>query len=131
MRSKSNTKYYILIVIFTVLFFACMAFCFMRFRALSRDYKFRSLSYRMETIELEERMYGPEHIFSSLYFSKDYEEEFDGYWAFCDAWLAYVRGRYAEEKAPYIKALQEYLDTAPGGAREKVAAGYLEELANP
>lgn len=131
MKSKKNTKYYILIVVFTIIFFVCMVFCFARFRALSRDHKYRSLSYRVETIELEERMYGPAHIFSSLYFSKNYEEEFDEYWDFCDAWLAYVRGRYAGEKAPYIEALQEYLDTAPGREREKAVKGYLEELRKP
>lgn len=108
-----------------------MAFCFARFRMLSRDHKMRSLSYRMETIELEERMYGSSHIFSSLYFSDDYEEEFDEYWAFCDAYLAYVRGRFSAEKTPYKEALQRYLDTAPGREREKVVKGYLEELNRP
>lgn len=131
MKSKNNTKYYILIVVFTIIFFLCMAFCYTRFRTLSRNYKIRSLSYRKETIELEERMYGPAHIFSSLYFSKDYEETFDGYWKFSDAYLAYVKGRFSEEKTPYINALQEYLDTAPGGERERVVQGYLDELKKP
>lgn len=131
MKNKANTKYYMLIIVFTVIFFLCMAFCFTRFRTLSRDYKIRSLSYRKEAIELEERMYGPAHIFSSLYFSDDHEEEFDEYWAFCDAWLAYVRGRFSEEKAPYIEVLQEYLDTAPEKERRKAVKGYLEELENP
>lgn len=131
MKSKNKTKYYILIVVFTATFFLCMAFCFMKFRTLSRDYKIRSLSYRKEVIELDERMYGPAHIFSSLYFDHDYEEDFDEYWLFSDAYLAYVRGRFSEEKAPYIKALQEYLDTAPGKERERAIKGYLEELQNP
>lgn len=130
MKSKNNTKYYMLIIVFTMIFFLCMVFCFTRFRTLSRNYKIRSLSYRRETIELEERMYGPDHIFSSLYFSDDYEEEFDDYWMFSDAYLAYVRGRYAEEKTPYIKELREYLDIAPQGERQKAAKGYLEELEN-
>lgn len=131
MKSKSNVKYYVLIITFTLIFFLCMAFCFTRFRLLARDHKFRSLSYRMETIELEERIYGPSHTFSSLYFSKNYEEEFDEYWAFCDAYLTYVRGRFSEEKTPYSEALQSYLDTAPGGEREKAVKGYLEELNRP
>lgn len=131
MGNRANKKYYILIVVFTVIFFLCMAFCFTRFRALSRDHKYRSLSYRMETIELEERMYGPAHIFSSLYYSKNYEEEFDEYWDFGNAYLAYVRGRYSGEKTPYIEALQKYLATAPGGERERAVKGYLEELENP
>lgn len=128
MKSKANTKYYILIVIFTVIFFLCMAFCFTRFRTLSRDYKMRSLAYRKEAIELDERMFGPEHIYSSLYFSKDYEEAFDDYWIFSEAYLAYVRGRFSEEKASEIEILQKYLDTAPGGEREKAVRNYLEEL---
>lgn len=131
MKNKTNTKYYILIVVFTVIFFLCMAFCFTRFRTLSRDYKVRSLSYRMEAIELEEKMYGPSHTFSSLYFSNNHEEEFDEYWEFCDAYLAYVRGRFSEEKTPYMEVLQDYLDTAPGGEREKAVKGYLEELERP
>lgn len=131
MKNKTNLKYYILLILFTFIFFLCMAFCFTRFRILSRDYKIRSLSYRTETIELEERMYGSSHIFSSLYFSDDYEEEFDEYWDFCDAYLMYVRGRFSEEKTPYIEALQAYLDTAPGREREKAVKGYLEELIEP
>lgn len=131
MKSKANSKYYSLIVVFTVIFFLCMAFCFMRFRTLSHQHKMRSLSYRKETIELEERMYGSEHIFSSLYFDDNYEEVFDGYWEFADAYLAYVRGRFSEERAPYIERVQGYLDTAPGGEREKVMQKYLEELNKP
>lgn len=128
MKSRSNSKYYILIVVFTIIFFLCMAFCFTRFRTLSRDHEFRSLAYRKESIELDERMFGPEHIYSSLYFSKDYEEAFDDYWKFSEAYLAYVRGRYSEEKTSEIEVLQKYLDTAPGGEREKTVKGYLEEL---
>lgn len=128
MKSRSNSKYYILIVVFTIIFFLCMAFCFTRFRTLSRDHIFRSLAYRKESIELDERMFGPEHIYSSLYFSKDYEEAFDDYWKFSEAYLAYVRGRYSEEKTSEIEVLQKYLDTAPGGEREKTVKGYLEEL---
>lgn len=131
MKNRANGRYYILIVAFTVIFFLCMVFCFTRFRALSRDYKIRSLSYRIDTIELEERMYGPAHIFSSLYYADNYEEEFNGYWQFAEAYLAYAGGRYAEEKAPYIETLQGYLDTAPGGEREKVMRQYLEELNKP
>lgn len=131
MKNRTNTKYYILIVVFTIIFFLCMAFCFTRFRTLSRDHKIRSLSYRKEAIELEERMFGPAHIYSSLYFSKDYEEVFDDYWRFSDAYLAYVRGRFSEEKAADIEILQDYLDTAPGGEREKAAEGFLEELEKP
>lgn len=128
MKSRSNSKYYILIVAFTVIFFLCMVFCFTRFRTLSRDHKFRSLAYRKEAIELDERMYGPEHIYSSLYFAKDHEKAFDDYWKFSEAYLAYVRGRFSEEKASEIEVLQKYLDTAPGGEREKAVKGYLEEL---
>ncbi len=128
MKSRSNSKYYILIVVFTIIFFLCMAFCFTRFRTLSRDHIFRSLAYRKESIELDERMFGPEHIYSSLYFSKDYEEAFDDYWKFSEAYLAYVRGRFSEEKTSEIEVLQKYLYTAPGGEREKVVQKYLEEL---
>lgn len=106
-----------------------MAFCFGRFRELSRNYRTRSLSYRLEAIELDEDMFGPAHNFSSLYFDRDYEEEFDGYWAFTDAYLAYVKGRISGEKEPYIDEIKSYLETGPGGAREKTAEKYVEELA--
>lgn len=128
MKNKSNVRYYVLIILFTILFFACMAFCFGRFRELSRNYRTRSLSYRLEAIELDEDMFGPAHNFSSLYFDRDYEEEFDGYWAFADAYLAYVKGRISEEKGPYIDEIKFYLETRPGGAREKAAEKYVEEL---
>lgn len=128
MKNKAAGRYYILIIVFTVIFFLCMAFCFTRFRALSRDHQFRSLAYRKEAIELDERMFGPEHIYSSLYFSKDYEKAFDDYWKFSEAYLAYVRGRFSGEREPYIQTLQEYLDTSPGREREKAVRSYLEEL---
>lgn len=128
MKNKKDAKYYILIVAFTILFFVCMVFCIGRFRELSRSYRTRSLSYRMEAIELDESMFGPTHFFSSLYFDRDYEEEFDGYWAFSDAYLAYMKGRISEDKTPYIDEIKAYLETAPGGTREKTAREYLEEL---
>lgn len=129
-KAGKNTKatYYILIVLFTILFFVCMAFCFVRFVKLSRERKWNSLSYRLESIELEERMYGAQHIFYSLYFQDDYEEEFDGYWDFTDAYFAYVKGRMAEDKTPYIEEIKAYLDSSPDGEKKKAAEAYLEEL---
>lgn len=127
-RAGNKTKYYVLIILFTVLFFICMAFCFVRFVKLAREHRIHSLSYRMESLELDEMMFGVEHEFYSLYFNYDYEEEFDGNWAFADAYLAYVQGKIAEDKAPYVKELKAYLDTAPGGEWEKEAQKYLEEL---
>ncbi len=130
-KCGNKTKYYVLIVIFTIVFFSCMAFCFVRFVKLARERRYYSLSYRLEGIELDEKMFGPAHNFNSLYFNYDYEEEFDEYWAFSDAYLAYVRGRISEDKTPYKEALQAYLDTAPGGEREKTAREYLKELEEP
>lgn len=117
-----------LIVLFTILFFICMVFCFSRYQALTHGFGIRSLSRRMSDIELDEKMYGPEHIYYSLYFNDNYEEDFDEYWEFSDAYLAYRIGRLAEDKTPYINAVQSYLDSTPGGEREKAAQGYLEEL---
>lgn len=127
-RAGNKTKYYVLIIIFTVLFFICMAFCFVRFVKLAREHRINSLSYRMESLELDEKMFGVEHVFSSLYFNYDYEEEFDERWAFCDAYLSYINGRISEDKEPYIKELKAYLDTEPGGEWERAARTYLEEL---
>ena len=128
MKNRNDGKYYVLIITFTILFFVCMAFCFGRFRTLARDYRTRSLSYRLEAIELDEDMFGPGHNYFTLYFDRDYEEEFDGYWAFSDAYLAYMKGRISEEKAPYIGEINSYLETGPGGAKEKAAKAYVEEL---
>ena len=58
MKNKSNAWYYMLIVIFTILFFVCMAFCFGRFRQLSRSYMTRSLSYRLETETMRRNLTG-------------------------------------------------------------------------
>lgn len=127
MENKKK-KYYILTAVFTIVFFLCMAFILVRFTALAKDYVPRSLSCRKDAVELEEQMFGPEHIFYSLYFQDNYEEEFDGYWDFADAYLVYRTGRIAENKAPYAEKIQAYLDTAPGGEREKEAQKYLEEL---
>lgn len=126
--NKNRTKYYVMIIIFTILFFVCMAFCFVRFASLARERRMNSLSYRMDNIELDEKMFGLSHEFFSLYFNYDYEEEFDERWAFSDAYLAYVSGRISEDKEPYIEELKAYLDTAPGGEWEKTARQYLEEL---
>lgn len=126
--NNGKTKYYVLIILFTIVFFICMAFCFVRFVSLAQKHRVHSLSYRMEGMELDEKMFGVEHTFSSLYFNYDYEEEFDERWAFCDAYLAYVNGRISEDKEPYIEELKEYLNTSPGGEWEKTARQYLEEL---
>lgn len=126
--NEGKAKYYVLIVLFTIVFFICMAFCFARFVNLAREHRTHSLSYRMENMELDEMMFGVEHTFSTLYFDYDYEEEFDEQWAFCDAYLAYVNGRISEDKEPYIEKLKAYLDTAPGEQWERTARQYLEEL---
>lgn len=128
MNKKKTGKYYTLIVLFTILFFVCMAFCFSRYQALTHGFGVRSLSQRMGDMKLDEKMFGPEHIYYSLYFNDNYEEDFDEYWEFSDAYLAYRVGRIMEDKTPYIDAVQKYLDSAPGGEREKAARGYLEEL---
>lgn len=128
MNKKKAGKYYTLIVLFTVLFFVCMAFCFSRYQALTHGFGIRSLSQRMGDMKLDEKMFGPEHIYYSLYFNDNYEEDFDEYWEFSDAYLAYRVGRIMEDKTPYIDAVQKYLDSAPGGQHEKAARGYLEEL---
>ena len=128
MNKKKAGKYYILIVLFTILFFVCMAFCFSRYQALTRGFGMQSLSRRMEGMKLDEKMFGPEHIYYSLYFNDNYEEDFDEYWEFSDAYLAYRMGRLAEDKTPYIDVVQNYLDSVPGGERERAARGYLEEL---
>lgn len=128
MNKNKAVKYYLLIVLFTILFFGCMVFSFSRYQSFSRSYRMSSFSHRMENMELDERMFGSEHIFYSLYFNKDYEEAFDAYWEFSDAYLAYRTGRIAEDKTPYIDMVQKYLDSAPGGERERAARGYLEEL---
>lgn len=117
-----------LIVLFTVVFFICMAFCFVRFVGLSRTYKVHSLAYRMDSIENSEKLFGVGGEFLDLFFDYDYEEEFDDRWAFSYAYLAYTKGKISEDKAPYIEELKEYLDTEPGGQWEKTARQYLEEL---
>lgn len=126
--SKDKTKYYMLIVLFTVVFFICMAFCFVRFVGLSRTYKVHSLAYRMDSIENSEKLFGVGGEFLDLFFDYDYEEEFDDRWAFSYAYLAYTKGKISEDKTPYIEELKEYLDTEPGGQWEKTARQYLEEL---
>ena len=127
-KAGSTTRYYVLIIVFTVLFFACMSFCFVKFVRLAHDHRVNSLSYRMDSLELDEMMFGVEHEFYSLYFNYDYEEEFDERWAFTDAYLTYMEGRISEDKSSYIEELKNYLDTAPGGEWERTARKYLEEL---
>ena len=128
MNRKKAGKYYMLIVLFSILFFVCMAFCFSRYLALTHGFGMQSLFRRMKGMELDEKMFGPEHIYYSLYFNDNYEEEFDEYWDFSDVYLAYQMGRLAEDKTPYIDVVQKYLLSTPSGEREKAALGYLEEL---
>lgn len=65
--NKDKTKYYMLIVLFTVVFFICMAFCFVRFVGLSRTYKVHSLAYRMDSIENSEKLFGVGGEFLDLF----------------------------------------------------------------
>lgn len=126
--SKDKTKYYVLIVLFTIVFFICMAFCFVRFVGLAHDHRVHSLSYRMDSIENSEMLFGVEGEFLDLYFDYDYEEEFDDRWEFAYAYLAYVKGKISEDKEPYIEEVKAYLETNPGGQWEKTARRYLTEL---
>lgn len=128
MENRRNLKYYVLMVLFTVIFFFCMAFCFVRYRELAHEYKIQSVPYRLECAELDETMFGPSHIFLSLYFDYDYEEAFDSYWEFSDIYLTYVRGRFADDKAPYINKLQACLAAFPDGERSDAVKEYLAVL---
>ena len=56
-KAESKTRYYVLIIVFTVLFFACMSFCFVKFVRLAHDHRVNSLSYRMDSLELDEMMF--------------------------------------------------------------------------
>lgn len=128
LANKKDRKYIVLIVVFTFLFFICMSICFVKYRALAHEYKTSTISYRMDCVELEESMFGPGDIFTTLYFDKDHEEAFDSYWEFADVYLAYVRGRFADDKTPYIDEIQTYIDSVSDSERKKTAEEYLDVL---
>lgn len=128
MGNSRNLKYYFLMVLFTSIFFLCMALCFVRYRELAHEYKVQSVPYRLECAELEETLLGSSHIFYCLYFDYDYESDFDSYWEFSDIYLTYVKGRFADDKTPYMNELQAYLTAFPDGERSEAVKEYLAVL---
>jgi len=73
-------------------------------------------------------MFGPTEILQTLYFDNDYESEFDSYWEFGNVHLNYIKGKYADDKTPYINALKEYIDTCTDKTRKETAIEFLKEI---
>lgn len=128
MADKKNRKYIILIAIFVILFCICMAYAFTDFHSLYNDYRTRTIRYRMESLSLTEDMEGPSGILTELYFSDSYEPDFDSYWDFADIHIAYIQGRFADDKSRYTQIIQEYIDSNPIENRKEEAQKYLDKL---
>lgn len=105
-----------------------MAICLFGFSRVSRTVKYESLSGRLEAIELDEKMGGPDRILSTLVFDNDYEEEFDDYWDFANVRRAYIQGRAADDKSSSIAIIQNYIDSTTYDNRRDAAKRYLEDL---
>lgn len=126
MENKSNTKYIVMLVIFTVLFFVSMVVCIFGYRSVAKEFHYSSISGRVDRMELDEKMFGPDHIYSTLYFDKDYEEEFDNYWEFAQAYRMYIKGRYADDPTEEVNFLRGYMSKCSNDRRKQEVQGYID-----
>ncbi len=124
--ADKKIKYIIMLVVFTVLFFISMLVCIVAYRSVARDFRHSSISGRKSALELDEKMYGPDHIYSTLYFDKDYEEEFDDYWDYANAYRAYIQGRYGYKTEEALDKMQSYVDSCKIEGRREAVTEYME-----
>lgn len=127
-KQTRNGKYIVLICIFSLLFFISMTLIFVKYHALSEAYKTASLSYRVESVALEETLFGAGDVLSALWMDNDYEPEFDSYWEFADIKIAYIRGRFADDKTPYIEQISNYIANCDNADRVRIATEYLDQI---
>lgn len=102
--------------------------CIIYFKSVSLDAQMRTKSYREKNVDLKGKISGAERVYDTLYFDEDYEEEFDEYWTMADARIAFVRGRFADDKTPYINEITEFKNTTTNEEWRKEAEKYLEKL---
>lgn len=129
-NNKAKTKYIILLVVFTVIFFISMVICIGAYGVVSANFRYRSVDGRMDALKLDEKMMGYDHIYSDLYFGKDYEKEFDSYWEFADIYQIYVKGRFADDPTDAINKLQAYADNCKDQKRAEKALEYIDIIKN-
>lgn len=126
MADKRRTKYIVMLVIFTVLFFMSVVLCIVGYSSVSSNIRFSSAKGRLEAVEREENMYGPRDIYSTLYYDKDYEEEFDYYWEFANVYRTYIKGRFSDDPSDEIEYIQKYADSCKDKNRKELALEYIE-----
>lgn len=124
--ANKKTKYIVMLVIFTIIFFFSILVCVIGYRSVSKDYRYSSVSGRVDAIKLDEKMYGPKHIYSTLYFDKDYEDEFDYYWEYANIYRAYVQGRFGDNKQESIDTMQAYVDSCKDKVRKEAVEEYIQ-----
>lgn len=115
-----------MLVVFTIIFFFSMLLLLIGYRNVSSNIRFGSLKGRMEALELDVKMQGPDTIFSTLYFDRDYEKEFDEYWEFADCYQAFIRGRYADDPTGEIELLENYSENSKNSQWAMAAKKYIQ-----
>ena len=128
MANKSRSKYIILLVVFTVIFFISMLVCIIGYKSVATDIRYYSLSGRLDVIQNDEKVFGPDHLYSTLFFDKDYEEDFDPYWDFANIHLEYLRGRYADDPSESLEILKKYEESCSNKARKITVRKYIETI---
>lgn len=130
MANKNKAKYIALLVLFTVIFLIGMLICFILLSEASMNRKYSSLKGRLEAIEREESMYGPDNIYSNLYFDDDYEKEFDSYWEYANVYREYVKGRFADNPEESLEILKNYAENCSDKERKAAVLEYISIIEN-
>lgn len=126
--ANKKVKYIVALVLMTLFLFVVVVVCFVIFIGLSSSIRYGKVDYRLGNVQREESWYGPDRLLDELYYSEDYEEEFDSYWDFANIKVAYIRGRYASDPSKDIETIENYIKTCTDERRLETATQYLNNL---
>ena len=127
-NKKTFRRYYVVLAIFSVVFFIAMTVMIIAFIGVSREYRIRKVSYRLGNVKLEEKLHGPQEVYGTLLLDKDYEEDFDYYWEFADIYQSYIAARFDYQAEDNFNKIKAYAEKESNPTRKKQAEEYIEML---
>lgn len=138
MRRNGNTKYQVVICIFSVVFVFVATFAIYTIRdyLFWRDYN--SIPLRLQNIKVA--MERNDSIACELYYNDDYEEEFAPYWEYANIEYYYLEGlltkrgiengevELQESLDAYKTKIKEFINTTDNFWMKENAQEYLDQL---
>lgn len=127
-KKKTPKKALLPLILFSIVFFICMTFMIFSFWALAKSYDQRKLHTRLDYMQVNEKVIGPDATLRELMSESNYEPEFDEYWVFGNIRYAYVKARFGTDVDGAISKIENYLSKPQSDLHRATAEKYLETI---